>query len=166
MTDGFFCSFPTKKRRNDDRLEVYGAEEIVNFQLLNIKSCDHQSVRPTVRQNQTKTDRQTKSRTIISGIETESLTHSLTNSRKAFYEPLCVCVYVYVCLGLSEKSPLFLFDRRRLCVHVYSGRRLMGPPRDRPFSVLQWTPLIVATSRPALSGHNNRWFLYRGYFSC
>ena len=25
---------------------------------------------------------------------------------------------------------------------------------------IQWTPLIVAASGPALSGHNNQWILY------
>ena len=31
-------------------------------------------------------------------------------------------------------------------------------------SDIQWTPLIVATSGPALSGHNNRWHLYPAVF--
>ena len=30
--------------------------------------------------------------------------------------------------------------------------------------IIQWTPLIVATSGPALSGHNNRWLLYPAVF--
>ena len=30
--------------------------------------------------------------------------------------------------------------------------------------VLQWTPLLVATSGPALSGHSNRWLLYQAVF--
>ena len=29
---------------------------------------------------------------------------------------------------------------------------------------IQWTPLIVAASGPALSGHNNRWLFYPAEF--
>ena len=39
-----------------------------------------------------------------------------------------------------------------------------GRHGHRGIVVVQWTPLIVATSGPALSGHNNRWLLYPAVF--
>ena len=46
-----------------------------------------------------------------------------------------------------------------ITVDIISGVYCISNP-DKPNSLLQWTPLIVTTLGPALSGHNNRWLLY------
>ena len=64
----------------------------------------------------------------------------------------------------QELSPLFTLNEWMNTCTIDSS--LIDPPcgSNNRLALLQWTPLIVASSGLAISGHNNRWLLYPSVF--